>query len=278
MCFCRKERKKPKNLVEYVGGSAPLDFTKGVWYAVWEKMGKGESVFSLFDFHSHILPAMDDGSRSVEQSIAMLRAEAEQGVRVVAATPHFYPHREDPAAFLERRARAEETLRAAMAEQEGLPRVVVGAEVYAFEGMSDCEDLARLTMAGGEALLVEMPMTAWSDRLLAELAHIHEKQGLTPIVAHLDRYIHRFNARRMLARLAELPVFIQVNAAFFTERSTRRLALDLLCSNRIHLLGSDCHDLEKRPPNLAHAARWIADKADPSWISWIYQNSVELLE
>lgn len=232
---------------------------------------------SLFDFHSHILPQMDDGSRSSEQSIAMLRAAAEQGVSVVAATPHFYPHREAPAAFLERRARSEEVLREAMAGESGLPRVVIGAEVYAFEGMSDCDDLPRLTLAGGDALLVEMPMTAWSDRLLDELAQIHAKQGLTPVVAHLDRYIHRFNARRTVERLANLPVFIQVNGTFFTERATRRLALDLLCDNRIHLLGSDCHDMEKRSPNLGEAARIIAEKADPSWVAWIYQNSVEML-
>ena len=254
-----------------------LDIPKRLCYAVREDVGKGESMLPLFDFHSHILPAMDDGSRSAEQSIAMLRAEAEQGVRVVAATPHFYPHREAPASFLKRRARAEDTLREAMATQEGLPRVVVGAEVYAFEGMSDCEDLPRLTLAGGDALLVEMPMSAWSDRLLSELAQIHEKQGLIPIVAHLDRYVNRFNARRTVERLAHLPVFIQVNTTFFTARSTRRLALELLCSNRVHLLGSDCHDTEKRPPNMARAAKQIADKADPSWISWIYQNSMELI-
>ena len=232
---------------------------------------------ALFDFHSHILPAMDDGSRSVEQSLQMLRLAAEQGVRTIAATPHFYPHRETPAAFLERRSRAEKVLREAMDGEEGLPEVVVGAEVYAFEGMSDSEELSRLTLAGGDALLVEMPMTAWSDRLLDELAQIHVKQGLTPVVAHLDRYIHRFNAKRTVARLAPLPVFIQANASFFTERSTRRLALALLCDNRIHLIGSDCHDLEKRPPNLGEAARIIAEKVDPSWIAWLYQNSVEML-
>ncbi len=232
---------------------------------------------SLFDFHSHVLPAMDDGSRSVAQSLAMLRAEAEQGVQVVAATPHFYPDREAPADFLERRTRAEETLREAMARETALPSVVVGAEVYAFEGMSDSEMLPRLTLAGGDALLVEMPMTTWSDRLLDELTQIHVKQGLVPVVAHLDRYITRFNARRTLARLAGLPIFIQVNASFFTERATRRLALDLLCDNRIHFLGSDCHDTEKRPPNLGEAARRIADRADPSWLSWLYQNSMEML-
>ena len=45
----------------------------------------------ITDFHSHVLPCLDDGSASVEQSIEMLQAEAEQGITHVVATPHFYP-------------------------------------------------------------------------------------------------------------------------------------------------------------------------------------------
>ena len=55
----------------------------------------------MIDFHTHILPGMDDGSRSVAESIAMLRAQAEQGVTTVIATPHFYANDESVATFLE---------------------------------------------------------------------------------------------------------------------------------------------------------------------------------
>ncbi len=231
----------------------------------------------LFDFHSHVLPAMDDGSRSAEESLAMLRTAADAGVRYVAATPHFYPHRESPEAFLTRREAAWETLARAMEGTEELPTVFCGAEVYAFEGMSECEELRRLTLAGGDTILIEMPMTAWSDRLLGELCGIQKKLGLVPVVAHIDRYLHRFNARRIMERMAELPVFLQANSSFFLERSTRRMALNFLCEHRIHVLGSDCHDEKRRPPNLGNAARVIAEKADPSWLSQLYQNSVELI-
>ena len=64
----------------------------------------------MVDFHSHILPALDDGSANVEESIAMLRAEAEQGITRVVATPHFYIRRDDPEAFLARRSRSEARL------------------------------------------------------------------------------------------------------------------------------------------------------------------------
>ena len=58
----------------------------------------------VIDFHSHILPGIDDGSASVEQSIAMLRMEAEQGIDHVVATPHFYPQYDTPEHFLRKRA------------------------------------------------------------------------------------------------------------------------------------------------------------------------------
>ena len=65
----------------------------------------------LVDFHSHILPGIDDGSKSLEMSIEMLRLEAEQGIGHVVATPHFYPQYDTPERFLERRAAAQNALR-----------------------------------------------------------------------------------------------------------------------------------------------------------------------
>ena len=84
----------------------------------------------IIDFHSHVLPGIDDGSRSVEESIAMLQAEAAQGIRHVVATPHFYPHHDSPEHFLEKRREAEEALRREMKHHPGLPELSIGAEVY----------------------------------------------------------------------------------------------------------------------------------------------------
>ena len=57
---------------------------------------------AIIDFHSHILPGVDDGSQSVQESLAMLKMEAEQGIQHVIATPHFYPKHDSPEHFLER--------------------------------------------------------------------------------------------------------------------------------------------------------------------------------
>ena len=111
-------------------------------------------MIELIDCHSHILPGIDAGSASVEESVALLRKTSEQGIRHVIATPHFYAQYETPEAFLEKRSQSESVLRRAMQEAEGLPRLSVGAEVYFFRGMSDSEILPRLTIDGKHCILI----------------------------------------------------------------------------------------------------------------------------
>ncbi len=207
---------------------------------------------SVVDFHTHILPKMDDGSASLSESLQILQSEANQGVRHVVATPHFYANHQSPLSFLQKREQAEAALREAMQAQP-LPGLTVGTEVHFFEGMSDCEFLQQMAIAGTSYVLVEMPMRQWSSRNLEELDGIFQKQGLTPILAHIDRYLSLFRPQKIFEKLARLPVIIQANAEFFTTRRTKRLALRMLNMGAIHLLGTDCHNLTSRPPNMADA-------------------------
>lgn len=215
---------------------------------------------SIIDFHSHILPGIDDGSRSVEESLALLQMEAEQGIRHVVATPHFYPQRDNPERFLQRRAKAEGLLRDAMAGQANMPRLSIGAEVYYFNGMSDSEVISELTIDKNRCILIEMPRAPWTDAMYRELEALYVKRGLLPVVAHVDRYISRFHTHGIFRRLENLPVFVQANAEFFLERATSRMALRMLKKGAIHLLGSDCHNLTDRSPNLGAALELIQQR------------------
>lgn len=207
----------------------------------------------LIDFHSHILPGIDDGSKSLEMSIQMLRMEAQQGIDRVVATPHFYPQYDTPERFLRRRAEAESTLREEMRKHTGLPALSVGAEVYYFSGISDSEQISELTIDQKRCILIEMPSSSWTESMYRDLEGLYVKRGLIPIVAHIDRYIGRFSNHRILNRLERLPVLIQANAEFFLERHTSSLALRMLKKDGIQLLGSDCHDLTSRKPDLEGA-------------------------
>ena len=214
----------------------------------------------LTDFHSHILPGMDDGSASVEESLQMLRMEAQQGIRHVVATPHFYPRYDSPEKFLQKRAQAVEQLCKELEKHQGLPQITVGAEVYYFQGMSESEILPQLTIGGDGCILIEMPHGHWSEEMYRELAAIWEKQRILPIIAHIDRYIEPFHTHGIPKKLAELPVYVQANADFFLERSTAGMAMRMLKADQIQLIGSDCHNMDSRKPNMGEAVARIERK------------------
>ena len=112
------------------------------------------------DLHSHILPQLDDGSDSVEMSLAMLRREAEQGVDVVCATSHYYAKYNSIPAFCERRAEAMERLAAVLTLD--LPQVLPAAEVAYFPRMEE-QDLTPLCIQGTRTLMLEMPFADWTS-------------------------------------------------------------------------------------------------------------------
>ncbi len=212
---------------------------------------------TIVDFHTHILPCVDDGSHSIEESIEMLKEQSKQGVSRVVATPHFYASHHLPIRFLSKRQEAEHRLIEAMSALPDMPQLSVGAEVFFFEGISDCEYLSEMAVSGTKCVLVEMPMSKWSERNLQELVEIRNKQGLIPIVAHIDRYIRPFHTKQIAEILAQLPVIVQANSSFFIDKFTRRLALRLLKEGKIQLIGSDCHNLNTRPPNILKAIKII---------------------
>lgn len=211
----------------------------------------------ITDFHSHVLPAVDDGSKNIEESLGMLRCMSEQGIRRIIATPHFYADRDRPENFLRRRQRALDEVLAAIDGDDEFPEILLGAEVAYFHGMSESRALQDLVIEGTQAILVEMPMGRWSPAMYAELEHIQRVQGLVPIVAHVDRYLGRFRDYGIPDALGELPVLVQANASFFLHRESARKALKLLERDQVHVLGSDAHNLTTRRPNLGQAVAAI---------------------
>ena len=231
----------------------------------------------LTDFHTHILPGVDDGSRNLEMSLAMLQKEVEQGVEAVVATPHFYARHDGPAQFLERRKRAEDQLRTAMIQHGNLPELYIGAEVAYYRGMSESDALQDLRIADSKYLLVEMPMSTWEDSMYEELRQIRSRQGLVPIIAHVDRYLPRFGANKIMEQLEACSVLIQANTSFFLHTGISGTAFRLMREGRIHLLGSDCHNLHDRKPNLAEAVQKIKKRIGNEFLQEIEHYTAKIL-
>lgn len=210
----------------------------------------------MIDTHSHILPLMDDGSASVEESIEMLRLSRQQGVTLVFATPHFSAVKESPASFLARRQAAAAQLKP---DPQTMPQLRLGAEVAYFGGMSRCQELKELCMEGTNLLLVEMPFAPWTDRMIEEVCTIRQQLGLQPVLAHIERYARGSQMGRYRDRLLE-EVLFQSNAEYFLHLRTKGKALRQLRAGQIHMLGSDAHNLSSRPPKLGDAAKIIREK------------------
>ena len=214
----------------------------------------------MTDFHSHVLPGIDDGSDSVETSLGMLARWREQGIDRVCATPHFYAEQDTPERFLRRRQAAFEALTAAAGAQP-LPQLRLGAEVRYFPGIAMAEALPELCLSGTSFLLLEMPFIPWTERMLAEVSAIRDR-GIFPVAAHVERYFS-FNSPKLIRRFMDLDIFIQCNAEFFLERRTARKALRFLREEQVHFLGSDAHNLTSRAPNLGPALALMEKKLGP---------------
>ena len=105
----------------------------------------------MTDFHTHILPGIDDGSKDMDMTEQMLEAEMQQGVSHIFATPHFYAHRRSVDSFLDRRSAAMDKVRKLLESRPELPRVTAGAEVYYFPGMGAADQLPLLAVAQQKA-------------------------------------------------------------------------------------------------------------------------------
>lgn len=185
----------------------------------------------MIDFHTHILPDMDDGSRSVSESISMLRLEGRQGVHAVVATPHFYAEENTPESFLKKRERAWQQLQPYLWPE--LPSVIPGAEVQYFEGICRVEAIGKLKISGTDLLLLEMPFRKWSDRVLEDVLQLGSDPDTTVILAHIDRYLSQ-QPKGIWDWLVKNGILLQANVSVFESWRTGGRAARMLEKGQLH--------------------------------------------
>lgn len=219
----------------------------------------------MTDLHTHILPGIDDGARDTKVSLAMLRQQREQGVDRVVLTPHFYRDRERPAWFLDRRKKAMEELELAIQnlpdeKQRELPDLVLGAEVAWAPNLSDWDELPQMCIGNTRNMLLELPFTPWNGHMIDQLYDIPGRTGLSPVIAHLERYM---NCQRpeYIREILALGFPVQVSAQPLLHPLSRGKVLKMLQRGQAHLIASDCHNLTERLPNLGTAMAVVERKA-----------------
>jgi len=230
----------------------------------------------LLDIHSHILPEIDDGSSSMKESLTLMSMQKEQGADAIIATPHFYAEYCDLYEYTQHAQETFDQLKKNASDE--MPELFLGYEVKYFKGISENELTNRLTLGNTEYILVEMPYTRISDKMLDDIGAISLNLGLTPILAHVDRYISFPGFQNVIKLIDDGYAKAQINADSILYGSNKRKSLKLISDGYISYLGSDTHSVSERPPRINEFLQRLKKKLGPSYFENIENNSFEIYQ
>ena len=208
----------------------------------------------MIDLHNHILPGVDDGAETFEQSLAMARMALNDGITTIVATPHrnsWTYH--DPPADAQRRLTE---LKVHCQEAGCVIDLLLGGEAFIAPDLAEqIKSGLALTINGSRYLMVEWAIDqfpAYADHAIFDL-RVH---GIVPIIAHAERYRAVQRNVDSLATLVRRGAMVQVTAGSLAGESgsgARRAAEQILLANLGHVLATDSHSIQQRPPILASA-------------------------
>lgn len=223
----------------------------------------------LIDFHAHILPHMDHGSTCTATAMGQLALMRQAGVGTVCATSHFYPQETLPEDFLEDRRRSLDILLRANGS-EPRPTILLGTEVLICRGMEHMEGLRDLCIEGTNVLLLEMPFTrdTWDNSLYHTIREIVRK-GITPVLAHVDRY-----PRDLVENLFDMGLYAQLNTEALAKLIKPKHLVRWMDEGHIVALGSDLHGCEEK--SYAHFTKVVG--AMPRRVERIMMTTATLLK
>ena len=230
--------------------------------------------YPIIDVHSHILPGIDDGSRTVEESLKLLEMAYEQGIRGMIATPHGTRHRRTTGLEI----RTEEL---ANKVRRNFPAFFLfpGEETFYHEELPrKLLEKEALTLAGSTYVLVEFDPGVPYEALFRGLRRI-QGAGFDPVLAHVERYACLREEKR-LDEVRSLGCRLQMNygsipGGMFS--SEARWCRAMLKKKKIWLMGTDLHRTDFRPPKLGEALGWLDDHLEPSYVRKLLHDHAEMM-
>jgi len=216
----------------------------------------------VIDLHCHILPGLDDGPSSIEESLEMCRIAVEDGIRTIVATPHmlngmFPVDREDVLEGVRGISRA-------LCEASIPLQILPGADVHLDQSVPSCLDRGELVTVAdlGRHLLLELPQDIVPEGT-GELLFQVQLKGVTPIITHPERNMAIQQNPAILNDLVRAGSLTQITAGSLTGAfgaRVRRCSLRLLRSGMAHLVSTDAHNTGRRPPRLSEARRVVEEE------------------
>ncbi|MBR1931130.1 MAG: protein-tyrosine-phosphatase [Lachnospiraceae bacterium] len=225
------------------------------------KVSMSRIIPDFTDVHCHILPGLDDGSQSMDETLEMLRIAEAEGIRRMIVTPHYKEGRRsaDPDTILRRMEEVQRLL-----EDEGIDiRLYPGNEIYYTSELEEKLESGRiLSMNYTEYLLVEF--SPFEDYIYIRNAMDNIRSlGYTPILAHVERYECMLKDRKHVEEMRALGCMIQVNASSVTGENgskVKRFVHKLLKLALVDFVGTDAHNTGRRKPALWKCAELLYKK------------------
>jgi len=213
----------------------------------------------LYDMHTHILPGVDDGAKNIDESLTLISRLKRAGITDVCLTPHYYTHKESLKDFLSRRNSVFRELSSYVNDDVKLH---LGAEVYVTKYLfSNEEDLKQVCYNGTSYMLTEFPYSSsFQGESMVHINKLMNNYGITPVLAHVERYPYLLKHLDVLEELIDMGVIIQSNACSFTEFPLKLRLIRLIKNGYIHILGSDAHSLSRNTPDAYNLLNDIISK------------------
>lgn len=213
---------------------------------------------NIADMHCHIVPGVDDGARTLKDSLDIVKEEYRQGVRLIIATPHWRR-----GMFETDRHTVEEhfrLLKAAAAEPFPDLNLYLGCEFHVHIDMIEEMRSSPLFRMNGTNIVLTEFSSEHNQDYIREALNKEISSGFTPIVAHIERYPDAFRDLDFIAELQSMGAKIQVNAdSVIGEegRSVRKQIRKMIDSDLVDFIGSDAHNITDRACHLGQCAKTI---------------------
>lgn len=226
------------------------------------------------DIHSHILPGVDDGAETMEETMAVLKEAKRQGISRMIVTPHYHPGRYQVTAEQIHETLAEVQKEAARRQID--IKLYPGQECYYYSELVEQLDAGNaLTLAGSRYVLVEFSVNCAYSKLTSGLLEL-QQNGYIPIVAHFERYECLWNDER-LADLKQRGILLQMNMDRLLKNDhlfSKNIWKSRLLDGIVDYLGSDCHGTHFRPLKLEKSMAWIEKNVSSTMQRRILQSNI----
>ena len=214
----------------------------------------------MVDIHTHILPMVDDGAKTMEDAVALLGMAWEDGIRGLILTPHY---RGRFKADAQKIAEIFEDLVDVAGERYPGMALYLGNEVYYKEGVMGALEEGRIrSLNGSRYVLLEFDNVMLRNQILNGVSEVI-RYGYTPIIAHLERYDLFQKDRELVELVLDMGALIQLNAGSVLGRNglrTKWFCRGLLKKGQVHFIASDAHDPVRRTPLLGACFQLVQRK------------------